>query len=258
LSFATAKSRLTQFRLHKFMLKFKKQEVDIGEHFHKHASEYQEVVHGTNKELYQNISRELNQSLSGTVLDIGNGNVFNYDLSRLEHVIAVDIAFKNMTSTEKITYVTADARDLRGVKTGSCDRVVMQFLVHHIVNTSKRLTDSSVEQCFSECYRVLKPSGKLMIVEMVVHPVVEFFENLLYRMTYRFLSWVNKPMIKFYSLRGIISRLKGAGFTGWTDGEIEMGKWIDPFEALFPGKIKLPRFLYPAECRLISAQKLNP
>ncbi len=240
------------------MLHLKKHEVDIGEHFHKHSEQYQEVVHGTNRELYQNISKELNQNLTGTVLDIGNGNVFNYDLDRLERIIAIDIAFKNMKNTEKITYFTGDARDLRQISSLSCDRIVMQFLVHHIVDRTKTLTDSSLAQCFCECYRVLKPNGKLIIVEMLVHPVVEFFENLLYGFNFRLLSWINKPMIKFYSKLGILSRLKSAGFAEFNDYEIEMGQWIDPFEALFPGAVKLPRFLYPAESRFISSKKIGP
>ncbi|GEM_PF-5155649 len=237
------------------MLKLKKSEVNIGEHFFKNSNKYQEVVHGTNKELYQNISIELNRNLEGTVLDIGNGNVFNYNLDKLKQVIAVDIAFKNMKNTEKIRYIASDARDLSQVQTASCDRIVMQFLIHHMVDQTKNMTDASVSQCFRECHRVLKSDGKLIIIEMLVHPAVEFFENIFYGINYKLLTYLNKPMVKFYSKHELISKLQAAGFGNVSNYEIKMGKWIDPFEALFPGVIKLPRFLYPAESRFICSTK---
>ncbi len=231
------------------------QTVDIGDHFHKHSNAYQEVVSGINRELYQNVRKELEKYLHGRILDIGNGNVFNYDLNKLEEVIAVDVAFRDMKDTQKIKYFCGDARNLHMVKDNSCDYVVMQFLVHHIVEPSKKMTDNSMTQTLLECRRVLKPGSQLIIVEMLVSPFVEFIEELLYSLNYQLLTWIKKPMIKFYSRLGILSRLSKVNLILSNDFKISMGKWIDPFEALFPGKVKLPRFLYPAECQFIISEK---
>lgn len=228
-----------------------KKSVNIGEHFHAHAQKYQDVVRGTNKQLYDNIRKQLDRHLFGTVLDIGNGNVFNYQVEKLEQIIAVDLAFKNMADTQNIKFFSGDARNLSMVKTKSCDCVVMQFLIHHIVDRTKTLTDVSVMSVLLECRRVLKENGKLIIVEMLVPHFIETMENLLYRFNHALLSCFDKPMIRFYSKQGLFSRLNKAGFHQVTHFEIDVGKWIDPFEGLFPGRVKLPRFLYPAQCQFM-------
>lgn len=232
--------------------------VNVGDHFHKVSDSYQQVVLGTNRQLYQNVRLELEKHLRGVVLDIGNGNVFNYDLDRLDKVIAVDLAFRNMKDSSKVNYFSGDARNLNMAQDHSCDYVLMQFLVHHIVDRNKKMTGDSIARALSECHRVLKIGGKLIIVEMLVTSFVETLENILYSLTYKLLTLLNKPMVKFYSRLGLIARLKKAGFSDIIDYEIDMGKWIDPFEALFPGAMKLPRFLYPAQCRLISSMKSRP
>ena len=233
-----------------------KPEVDIGEHFVKHSDKYHQSIQNANSELYKNIAVELNQNLDGTVLDIGSGNVFDYDLAKLNRVIAVDLAFSpDMQNTDKIKYMQGDARDLKDIGNDSCDRVIMRFLLHHIVEKNKPLTDDSVLTSLKESNRVLKTNGKLIIIEMLVLPFIEKAENILYGMNYRLLTLIHRPMIRFYSERNLCTMLKAAGFSQIMIKQIYMGKYVDPFGALFPGVIKLPVFLYPARCCSIIAIK---
>lgn len=233
-----------------------KSEVDIGAHFVKQSERYQQVVDGANKELYENIRAELDRNLNGVILDIGNGGVFGYDVDKLERVIAVDLAFdENMQDSEKIKYIRDDARVLKTIESNSCDCVVMQFLVHHIVDENIKLTNDSILASLKEAHRVLKPKGKLIIIEEIVLFFIEYVEDVLYKMNFRLLILINKPMIKFYSEKGLRSRLRSAGFALVTIKKIDQGKWVDPFGGLFPGVVKIPAFLYPAKCCAIIAVK---
>jgi ubiquinone/menaquinone biosynthesis C-methylase UbiE len=233
-----------------------KSEVDIGAHFAKHSVRYHQSVQNANKVLYQNIAAELNQNLDGTVLDIGSGNVFDYDITKLSQVIAVDLAFTaDMQNTDKIKYIQGDARHLKDIDDNCCDNVIMRFLLHHIVEKSKTLTDNSVLTSLKESNRVLKPNGKLIIIEMLVRPFIEQAENILYGINYKLLTLIRRPMVRFYSEQKLHTMLKAAGFPKITTKQIHMGKYIDPFGALFPGVIKLPVFLYPARCCSIIAIK---
>lgn len=226
-----------------------KSDVDIRAHFTNHSHRYHQVVRNVNKQLYKNIESELNQNLRGVVLDIGSANVFGYDVNKLQQVIAVDLSFDDETQdSEKIKHIVGDARDLRDIDSDSCDSVIMQFLLHHIVEKSKKLTDNSVLACLKEARRVLKPEGRLIIIEMLVLPFIEFVEDILYAVNHRLLGLINRPMVKFYSKKGLLLKLRSAGFEQIRTKKIAMGKWIDPFGALFPGVVKLPVFLYPAKC----------
>ena len=229
-----------------------KPKLDIGSHFAKHSKQYLQAVEGANKELYENIRLELDRNLNGTVLDIGNGGVFGYDVGKLEQIIAVDLAFdENMPDNGKIKYICNDARDLNAIESGSCDCVVMQFIVHHIVDENIKLTDGSVLMSLKETHRVLKPKGKLIIIEEIVHSLLEGLENVFYKMNFNLLRLINKPMIKFYSEKG----LRSEGFDLIAFKKIDQGKWVDPFGGLFPGAIKIPALLFPAKCFAIIVVK---
>jgi SAM-dependent methyltransferase len=228
---------------------------NIREHFIKTSKKYQEVVHNANSQMYANIRERLNKELKGVVLDIGNGNVFNYDLERIESLIAYDLSFQNVQDSDKVKYITGDARQLVDIKTHSCDRVVLQFLLHHIVDSKKDVTNASAQRCLQECWRVLNSNGELIIVEMIIHPISESVQMFFYEHVFKFLSWMNKPMTRFYSRKRLKTMFAAAGFRGTDFSRVNIGKWIDPFEALFPGVVKIPSVLYPAACQFITAKK---
>ncbi len=147
----------------------KKNEIDVKEYFSKYSEDYNADVYGPLQEACCNVGKFLDERLYGTILDIGNGGVFFYNTNALKKIIAVDLAYpKEIQNTEKITFYSGDARDLSFLETEKVDCVLMQFLLHHVVEKTRKQTDESLAKLFAEARRVLKPNGRLIIVESVV------------------------------------------------------------------------------------------
>ena len=233
--------------------------VDNRNHFKKQSEIYRQVVESTNKEIYKNVRIELDKNLNGVVLDIGNGNVFAYDVNRLEKVIALDLAFTDdIQDSEKIKHIIGNAVDLRKIDSESFDCVLMQFVIHHIIGKTRKDTDKLVLASLNEAWRVLKRKGKLIIAEMLVHPILEPVENIFYGITSRFLGLLDRPMVKFYSKKSLVSKLYTTNFNQVSFKQIYMSKWsnwYDPLSFIFPGVIKIPGFLFPTKPVVIIALK---
>lgn len=235
----------------------KKSEVDVGEHFLAYSERYYKNVHGPLREVFQNVEKIMNKQLSGVVLDIGNGGVFFYNTDMLEKIIAVDLAYpKEMKNTNKITFYSCDARDLSILEIEKVDCVLMQFLLHHIVEKKKKDMDASLRKVLTEAQWALKPGGKLVIVEPVVFPIIEWLENVFYCFNSWLLKLFNKPMVKFYSKSSLMSFIKEEGYHSVESQKISLGKrWIPLAPALFPGKFMIPPWLYPTRFCCITATK---
>ncbi|MBU0648354.1 class I SAM-dependent methyltransferase [Patescibacteria group bacterium] len=232
------------------------QEVNIGTHFAKQQNQYQQVVNTVHKEWYQNIQQKLDQNLHGVVLDIGNGGVFGYNLTKLKRIIAIDPAFdETWQNTDKIQHIAGDARHLSTIKDNGCDCVIMQLILHHVVEKNIKLTNESILQSLKEAHRVLKPSGKLIIIEQIVSPTLESIEDIFYPTNFYLLGLFNIPMVKFYSLHHLHSKLHSTDFTQITTKKIHMGQWYDPLGGVLPGIIKIPTWLSPTRCHAIIAIK---
>lgn len=232
-------------------------ETDVKTHFTRNSNRYYADVHGRLIETYRNVGEVLNQCLWGTVLDIGNGGVFFYDTEVLEKVIAVDVAYpKQMQNTEKITFYSGDARDLSFLGDQKVDCVLMQFLLHHVIEKTSKQTDETLLRIFAEAYKALNSEGQLIIVEPVLGPIVEFFQNAFYRFGAFVLGLFHKPMVRFYCPTTLTARLKQSGFHAIERRKIELGKeWIPFAPALFPGKFVLPAWLYPMPFCCFKASK---
>lgn len=235
----------------------KKNEIDVGEYFSKYSEDYNADIYGPLQEACWNVRKVLDKRLYGTILDIGNGGVFFYNTNALEKIIAVDLAYpKEIQNTEKITFYSGDARDLSFLETEKVDCVLMQFLLHHIVEKTRKQTDESLTKLFAETRRVLKPNGRLIIVESVVFPIFESFENVFYALNSYILRLLNKPMVKFYSKWSLMSYIKKEGFSHLEFKKISLGeRWIPLAPALFPGKFIVPPWLYPTRFCCITASK---
>ena len=229
----------------------------VEQHFAKYSGQYYKNVHMSLRLLYQNIGVSISEQLKGSVLDIGNGGVFFYNTEPLEKITAVDIAYPHqMMNTEKISFITGDARDLHFLADETYDCILMQFLLHHIVESTRQQTEDVLLSIFQESFRLLKRGGKIVIIESIVNSFVEVWENLFYTFHASILHALNRPMVKFYSLKSLTELLKRSRFAEVQIQKIPIGnKWIPLAPALFPGILKVPPYLFPTRFYRIVSTK---
>lgn len=188
---------------------------------------------------------------SGTILDVGNGGIFNYDTSTAKKIIALDLSpnlLKNAVQAENIEYVEGNIINLE-YKEPLFDQVVMDMLVHHLADKSFGITKENVLKSFENSYRVLKDRGELIIMESCLPKFFEVSERLffpLFRLATRLL---NHPVVFQWNWHTLEQLLKKAGFQNITLDEVKLGKWIIHLGFKVPTKIS------PVKAYLIKAVK---
>jgi SAM-dependent methyltransferase len=143
-------------------------------YFLEHLSEYHESVRDidTYKTLHQFISKKV--AGVGELLDIGNGGVFDYDTSRVGSITAIDLFLGELPPDVVAKYFPKNSRLVQGTalalpeRDAKFDMVLMVMLIHHLTSTDWRLSWENARMALDEAWRVLKPGGRLLIVESCV------------------------------------------------------------------------------------------
>jgi SAM-dependent methyltransferase len=134
---------------------------------------------------YKNINAVVTSEVSGihTLLDVGNGGVFDYDTSVVGHITGLDL-FLDQLPPSFITppNVRMEAGDALNIpkEDQSFDGVVMVMLLHHLVGDSVAQCQANLERAIVEAHRVLRRGGKLVIVESCVPPWFFSFEKVVF------------------------------------------------------------------------------
>jgi SAM-dependent methyltransferase len=203
----------------------------------------------SSSQMYLDIGRRLDEILFGTVIDFGNGGVINYDAGRLDSLICVDLIDPGRStfpvSGEKIRYVQGDFYDI-GVNFRP-DCVLAQFLLHHLTDDQRLLLS------LKRVRTLLRPGGKLILLEIKLPDCFEVIQRL-FRPTLAFLyTLLQKPPVRFFSLRGLFKLLMEAGFAPGPAQVISIRGRVSPAPVFFP-QLRMPGWLYPFRCMLIEAR----
>jgi ubiquinone/menaquinone biosynthesis C-methylase UbiE len=200
-------------------------------------------------QLYKNTGVLISKYIKAEVLDIGFGDVVNYDLSRVSSLKTLDqYSSKYNNPNVKHKHYVADARSLP-VKKNSIDCVIAQFLFHHLAEDTIKKTDASLTQVLYEIRRVLKSDGEVLIVESFLPDFLELFEKFAYSFFVTFCRLISFPLVRQYSIRSFLENTEKVGF------EIIEAKKVDKGPAVSQFGLDIPSWLTPVEVYFVRLKK---
>jgi len=143
-------------------------------YFLEHLREYHDSVAtiDTYKTLHEFISKEVEGV--NRLLDVGNGGVFAYDTTQIRSITAIDLFLEDLPPEVIDRYFPKNARIRRGSALAlpenddTFDMVLMVMLLHHLTGTDWQSSWRNACQALQESWRVIKPGGRLLVVESCV------------------------------------------------------------------------------------------
>lgn len=179
---------------------------------------------------YKNLRDSLGGVLQGDVIDVGSGGTISYPIEGITSLTLVDIAtitpgraLQNVRCP--ITINNSDAASL-DLSSELADCVHMQMLLHHLAEESFEHSRQRLDCAIREAYRVLRPGGKLVIVESGLPRCLEVVERLLFRVTAAILQKIEHPLVFQWSPQTVESACGAAGFQDIRRQRIPRGSWM--------------------------------
>ncbi len=119
---------------------------------------------------YSLIRDVIDRELAGTrrLLDVGNGGVFDrYTPELVESIVAVDLFLSQVSADRFPDNVEPREGDALALdeRDETFDSVLQSFLYHHLVGAKASVVVDNIGKAISEAERVLRPGGKLIVVE---------------------------------------------------------------------------------------------
>lgn len=228
----------------------------VQSYFQKIYSGYQEKVEREDTGgVHARIQRAIEPRLEGIVVDVGSGGVARYENAAIRRIISLDnvLEFLKHAKDRTALHIAGDIRALP-LKDHSADRIVVEFVIHHL--TDKRLDGnlSNVNRAVAESARILRPGGEVYFIDSMVPCLLEQLERANYRPAYYLLKSLRKPMVFFFSVGNFCRILRRHRLAPSRILTIEWGTMTDASAALFPW-LKFPLKYAPVRCMLVSAVK---
>lgn len=196
--------------------------------------DYAEEIMAIQPEFYKNTSIMINKVLKNNdkVLDIGNGGIINYKFESLSLLHCADITSNKASNKyekyQNVKFIKANIMDMKEIYENTYDVVIIQTVLHHLA--VKRLEDThrNVDKAITECLRVLKPKGKLLIIESTVNSFFENIERLFYYPMQLFFKLCEFDSVYQYSRKSLINRIRKLGLEITCSQNISLDKytWI--------------------------------
>lgn len=202
---------------------------------------------------YRNIRGAINKELQGMgrLLDVGNGGTFDYDISLVRELVAVDLFLEDLP--DGALPPTVQAKNGSALELPfpdeSFDGVLMVMLLHHLIGHSVEETLLNAQRAIREGFRMLSPGGKLIIVESCVPAWFYRFERIVFVPATKLIGiLLAHPATLQFPAATIAGLIESSG-TNAERMPIPLGRWVLQYGFRYPAA------LTPAAPYLFSARK---
>lgn len=205
-------------------------------------------------ETYRQVRRAIDREIIGTrrLLDVGNGGVFDYDTSLVEEIVGVDL-FLDGTPSSRDSHITLRHGDALALAEADMayDTVLESSVFHHLVGSDIDSTLANIRRAVSEAHRVLKPGGRLVVMESCVSKRAFTVEHRLFGALRKL---ARTPLMRHPATLQFppetIAAVIGERFGNASSASIPVGRWILQFG------LRWPSMLTPARPYLFTATRL--
>ena len=190
---------------------------------------------------YVSIRNATNEALTNInyLLDIGNGGVFDYDINLIPNILAIDLFLDDIDTTaypSHVTFKTGSGLDIPEADE-TFDGVIMVMLLHHLVGKTVKESLDNISVAIREAVRVLKPGGKLIVVESCVPKWFYAFERLIFPLAS---SLINRVLSHPVTLQYPVNLIADIALKYCSDIEIfriPKGRWVLQYGYKFPSML---------------------
>lgn len=215
-----------------------------NKYWDKIAEEYADEIMKIQPTFFENSAKMINMELKPDLIvaDIGNGGVINYQYTDLKKLDCIDLS-TSRTAVEKykknknIEFKCGNILHLSDIEDETYDRVIVQCVIHHLAGERFHVTRKNTIRAINECMRILKPYGKLLIVESTVTPWFEKFERRLYGLMQLLFRIIRFDAVYQYSEQSLTTLIRSQGLKITSVKTIEIGKYMWLLKHKVPNKL---------------------
>lgn len=217
---------------------------DENEYWDKIADEYAEEIMSIQPTFFHNSGKLINNELKEhfIVADIGNGGVINYKFEDLKKLDCIDLtvpesAVKKYEMWKNVEFKSGNILHLTDIGDATYDRVIVQCVIHHLAGKDYITTKENVIKAVDECMRILKPDGKLLIVESVVELWFEKIERMFYKLLQLFFKLIKFDTVYQFSAASLLALIRSLNLKEESTQMIEIGKYMWLLKHKVPNKL---------------------
>ena len=190
------------------------------------------------------------------LLDIGNGGGFDYEASRVGRITAVDLFLDDLPPELLQAYFPPNAQVRRGSALAlpepdaTFDVALMVMLLHHLAGNNWRASWENARQALAEAWRVVRPGGRLLVIESCVPEWFFQLEKPAFWLLARTVgSVLSHPITLQFPVDMIVQELRNRS------AEIDF-QLIPKGRHVLQFGFKIPSFMTPIQIYGIEARKL--
>ena len=219
---------------------------------------YREDLQKTQGLVYRQAEALINARIQDRhVVDVGNGGIFNYDVSKTKSVAAMDLyPLPQAENLKNVTYYVGRS-DRLPLEPASHDVVIWQNIMHHMVEDSAGTPLPLLKASLQDARRVLKPDGEIIIIETYCSPFLFWLQGVMFPLTYLVLNWIRHPLVRLLSRQKVTELLEQNGFEVLEQTEIQKDKYMILLGVPVPTRW-LPLKIFYLRARLVNSRGSKP